>query len=72
MLEFEAKVKRWGNSLAVVVPAEEAMRSSIRPNDTVHVIALRKNEAARRSFGLLPRLKSAQKIKDELRKELYD
>ena len=32
----------------------------------------KKSNVARRSFGLLPRMKSGQQIKNELRKELYD
>lgn len=72
MLEFEAKVKRWGNSLAVVLPGDEAKSNRLKANQVLHVIALPKSDAAKRSFGMLPRLRSGQDVKDELRKELYD
>ena len=57
MLEFDAKVKKWGNSLAVVVPSEEAKSGGLKPNQRVHIIAIQKTDVARRAVGPFPYLK---------------
>ena len=72
MMEFDAKVKKWGNSLAVVLPHDEAKSDGLKQDQKLHVIVLQKSNAVRRSFGRLPGLRPAQQLKDELRKELYD
>ena len=72
MLEFEGKVKKWGNSLGLVIPDEKVKSEHLTKEDELHVIALRKNESMKEMFGLLPKLESGQKAKDRLRKELYD
>ena len=71
MMEFDARVKKWGNSLAVVLPNDRARIRNLRRNEVIHVIVLKKSNVARKSFGRFPDLRPAQEIKDELRKELY-
>lgn len=73
MLEFDAKIKKWGNSFGLVIPKEDLKKELIRENEMVHVIAMRKNDAIKESFGMLKGWKmTGQKAKDIARKELYN
>lgn len=58
-------VRRWGNSLGVVIPREEASKEGIRENDEVEVV-IRKAVDIRQLFGKY-KFKDLQSLKDELR-----
>ena len=73
MLEFDAKIKKWGNSFGMVIPKENLKKEIIKENEIIHVIAIRKNESIKESFGMLRDWKmTGQKAKDIARKELYN
>ena len=75
MTDIEAKVKRWGNSLAVVIPSHVVEAKKINENDTIHLLVIPDSRKAfMESFGMLKGKikKSSQQIKDELRRELYN
>ncbi len=73
MLEFDAKIKRWGNSFGVIIPKEQIFFDKLREEDEVHIIAIKKNNALKKTFGLLKgKIRSGQEAKDESRRELYD
>lgn len=50
--EFDVTIRRWGNSLAFVVPAQVARRMELRPGATVHLTM--SNAAARNDPDKLP------------------
>jgi len=68
-MEFEAKARKWGSSIGVVVPKEIVEEVGIKPDETVF-LDLRKPVKVNDLFGMFPRTsgKTAQQIKDELRK----
>lgn len=72
MLEFDTKVKKWGNSLGVILPKFELEKREIGENETLHIIVMKKNRNIRKTFGMLKGWKTGQQIKDLSRKELYD
>lgn len=76
MTAIEAKVKRWGNSLAIVIPTSVVQSDNIRENQTISVLVRRKNssQVLHETFGIGKGIltKSGQQIKDELRRELYN
>jgi len=75
MTVIEAKVKRWGNSFGVVIPIEVVEKEKIKENDNLHLIVLKDSKKVlEETFGSLKGKlkKSAQEIKDELRRELYN
>ena len=72
MVEFNARVKRWGNSLGIIVPKQELQEKKIKEEETVHVLLFKRNPGIKKSFGALKGWKSGQEIKDSVRKELYD
>ena len=58
-------VRKWGNSLGVMIPRDEAVREGIREHDEVEVV-IRKAVDLRQLFGKY-RFKDLQKLKDEIR-----
>ena len=74
MAIIEAKVKRWGNSLGIIIPSETVENKKIKENQNISVIILEDSKKAfEETFGSLKGKlkKSAQEIKDELRRDLY-
>ena len=72
-MEFDAKIKKWGNSAGLIIPKDKLGLNGFKKNEEVHVIVLRKTNVLRETFGTIPEWKGrAQEIKDRLRKELYN
>jgi len=59
-------VRKWGNSLGVVIPREEASKEGIRENDEVEIV-IRKAADIRELFGKF-KFKDLQRVKEEIRK----
>ena len=75
MTAIQAKVKRWGNSLGIIIPSETVEDKKIRENQNISIIILEDSRKAfRETFGMGKGKikKSAQQIKDELRRDLYN
>ncbi len=72
MTEMEGKVKKWGNSFGLLIPNEIVKRERLRDGQKVNFIILKKYDVLKKTFGTLKLKKSSQKIKDDLRRELYD
>lgn len=72
MLEFETKIKKWGNSLGIVIPKEKFNGETLKENDSLIIFAMKKNDAAKKTFGILKDWKiTGQEAKDRARRELY-
>ncbi len=67
MSEVIVTARKWGNSIGVTLPSETVEEEKIKPNDKV-VLKVKKVVPIKELFGLAKFKKSAQKIKDELRK----
>jgi len=75
MQEIETKLKRWGNSLAVVIPSEAVEAGNFRENQNIKIlITSNSQKVLKETFGMLKGkiTKPTQQIKDELREELYE
>ena len=71
---ISARVKKWGNSLGVIIPSETVDARNIKENEEIRIIIVKDSgKVLRETFGLLKGkiTKSGQQIKDELRRELY-
>ena len=72
-MEFDTKVKKWGNSVGLIIPKDKLRLNGFKEDEEVHVIVLRKSNVLRQTFGTVPEWKGkAQEMKDRLRKELYN
>lgn len=68
-MEIKAITRKWGNSIAVVIPNEVVQRERIREDQEIVITLERKRPKAGVLFGFLKDWKkSAQEIKDEARK----
>ena len=75
MTNIEVKVKKWGNSLGIILPSYTIESNKIKENDRINIIVIPDSKKAlNETFGLLKGKlkKSGQQIKDELRRELYN
>ena len=66
-MENETVVKRWGGSLAVVLPKDLVNQRHIEENDKV-IIDIRKEADLRDIFGTLKTKTTGQQFKDLVRK----
>ena len=66
---IETKLKKWGNSIGIVVPKNFLMDKNLKDGEEVIVDIFKKGNLSD-VFGSLPDLKlDSQKMKDEIRKE---
>lgn len=69
-MEIITKPRKWGNSLAIILPKVVVDTNKIKENQEI-TIEIKKNlPNAKSIFGMFPREKwrDAQEIKDEMRK----
>lgn len=67
MIECETKVKKWGNSLGIVIPKEKARKGHMRENQKVRVLIMPAKELKVRDiYGMFSEWK---KPTDEIIKE---
>ncbi len=69
MAELDTKLRKWGDSLAIIVPRKVVKEENLRARDTVR-IKIKKETNLVDVFGILKgKLKqSAQQLKDEARR----
>ena len=67
--EIKAITRKWGNSIAIVIPSEIVNRKNIKENTevTISIEKTRPKAGALWGFGKGRFKKSTQEIKDELR-----
>ncbi len=73
-MECETITRKWGNSLGITLPKEIVEEQNLKENEKIIVLVIKKNSTLKKTFGMLKGKlkKSAQQMKDELRKELYN
>ena len=63
-----AVVKKWGNSVGIILPAEVVKEKNIHVNDVIEIKIEGKIRPISELFGICKLDKPTQEIKDELRK----
>ncbi len=53
MVSVTAKVKKWGNSLGIVIPKETVNEENIEEGDELEVIMIKKTDVIKETFGML-------------------
>ena len=68
-MEVKTKARKWGSSLAVILPKATVEAKNIKENDELTVI-IEKRPLAGELFGRFPRKskRTAQELKDEARR----
>ncbi len=67
MVQIQAKTKKWGSSIGVILPKSIVEEIGIKSNENI-TIDIKKTHKAKEFFGLLKDWKrNTQEIKDEAR-----
>ena len=66
-MAFIVSIKKWGNSIGIVLPKELVQSKDLKPNDKV-LIEIGKQADLSKIFGTLERKMSGQDFKDMVRK----
>ena len=61
------KIKKWGNSLGIILPNDIIKNKSIVESEIIEIEIKKKNEPLKKLFRTLSRKIPTQKIKDEIR-----
>lgn len=72
MIEFEAKLKRWGRSFGIVVPMDAIISTNLDENESIEVMITKKRNPLKETFGTIKIKESTQEILDESDKESWD
>ena len=67
-MEIKTIARKWGSSIAVIIPREVADKKRIKENEEI-IMEVKKRPLASELFGVLSGIKkSGQELKDEMRK----
>ncbi len=66
MTEIQAIARKWGDSIAVIIPKEVVDRKHIKPEDKITIIVTKSVDLSDLA-GKLHTQKTAQQLKDEAR-----
>jgi len=70
MIEVKSKLRRWGNSLGIVIPQNAIEIAKVKEGDEINVFLQEEKSDLKSIFGKLRKWKiDPQKFKDEIRKE---
>lgn len=75
MEAIKTETRKWGNSLGIIIPKDIVEREHLKERDKIKFIIIKDSKKVlKETFGIAKgKIKrSAQEIKDELRKELYE
>lgn len=72
MVELKAEIRKWGNSLGLIIPREFAKKEHLKPKQKVTVFLVKESNVLKDTFGTLKWKKLTRKIMDETDRELYD
>ncbi len=74
MLEVKTRLRRWGNSLGIVVPLGKTAESNLNEGDEVTALIVKEKSrnVLRETFGTMKFKKSVEEMMKESDKELYN
>lgn len=72
MISMEARVRKWGNSMGIIIPKEEARLNELKIGETVKIILVKKNNVLKRMFGSFKFNEPIEKIMRDSDRMLYD
>jgi len=71
MIEYETKLRKWGNSIGLIIPKEDVKKEGLRDNEIVRAIIVpKKTVRVKDIFGKLKFKKSTEEIMKDVDKEL--
>ena len=71
MIEVEAKVRKWGRSLGVVIPKEKIEKEGIKEDETIRLLIGKRTNVLKETFGTFKFKKSTDEMMQEIDRELW-
>ncbi|MBS3077306.1 hypothetical protein J4233_03460 [Candidatus Pacearchaeota archaeon] len=68
-MTIEVRLKKWGNSIGIVIPNETIERLSLKPEEQIVIEISKKENVLKEMFGKARFKKSARKVIDDFRKD---
>ncbi|VVB81160.1 Uncharacterised protein [uncultured archaeon] len=68
MAELDVETKKWGDSMAIIIPKPIVEAERIKLNQKIHIIIHKETDLSD-LFGKFKTSKTAQQLKDEARKD---
>ncbi len=75
MVSVQTRVRKWGNSLGIILPSLTVENERIKENDKINIIIIKNSgNILKETFGMLKGKlkKTGQEFKNEARRELYN
>ena len=72
MIEIKTKLRKWGNSLGIVVPQKKLEKEHMKEGEEVRAFLIKKSNVLKETFGTFKFKKSTQQMVDEIDRELYN
>jgi hypothetical protein len=72
MIEFKAKLKRWGRSFGIVVPMEKVQQENLNENTTIEIRITKKENPLKKHFGTHKFSRPIKDILNEGDRESWD
>ena len=71
MIECDASIKKWGNSLGIVLPKNTLKENNIQTNDKIHVLITKvtKENPLQKLWGALPDIGDSEELEKFVDKE---
>ncbi|PIN81649.1 hypothetical protein COV11_01475 [Candidatus Woesearchaeota archaeon CG10_big_fil_rev_8_21_14_0_10_30_7] len=72
MIEIEAKLRHWGNSLGITIPKDTVSDLNLKSGEDVKIFFTKSSDVLKKTFGTLKIKKPTQILMEEIDKELYN
>lgn len=72
MIEIKSKLRRWGNSLGIVVPQNIIEKEKAKEGDEIVILLKERRPNLRKLFGVHKFKQPVEQIMKEIDEELYD
>ena len=67
-MAIQARLRKWGNSIGIVIPNDVLRSQSLKEGEEV-IVEIERKKSMKELFGSLKIKIDSQKLKDQLRKE---
>lgn len=72
MIELEAKIRKWGNSMGILLPRQAVKKEKFKDGETVKLFVAKKTNPIKETFGIYKHSKVNLKTLKEIDKEAWD
>ena len=72
MIEVEGKIKKWGNSMGLLLTKEAVAKENLKEGDKVKALVTKKKNPLEETFGIMTFSRPIAKILKEVDKEAWD